>query len=156
MAGLTHFDKKGRARMVDISNKKITTREAIASASVTMKPTTLKMIKEGRLAKGDVLAVAKVAGIMAAKRTGELIPMCHSLEITNIDMLFDIKGKNRIEVISKVKCVGRTGVEMEALMAASLSALTIYDMCKAVDKAMTISEVKLLKKTGGKSGTFTR
>jgi cyclic pyranopterin phosphate synthase len=151
-----HFNKEGRAKMVDISGKKITKREAIASASVIMKPKTLKMIREGRMAKGDVLSVAKVAGIMAAKRTGELIPMCHPLEISNIDVTFSLKRKNRIGIISKVKCLGRTGVEMEALMAASISALTIYDMCKAVDRGMVISDVKLLKKTGGKSGTFVR
>ncbi len=108
------------------------------------------------MAKGDVLSVAKVAGIMAAKRTSELIPMCHPLEISNVDITFGLKEKNRIEIISRVKCLGKTGVEMEALMAASISALTIYDMCKAVDREMVISDVKLLKKTGGKSGTFIR
>ncbi len=149
-----HFDEKGRVRMVDVSGKKITKREAIASANIIMKPKTLKMIKEGRISKGDVLSVAKVAGIMAAKRTSELIPMCHPLEINNIDITFDLKGKNRIEIISKVKYLGRTGVEMEALMAACISALTIYDMGKAVDREMVVSDVKLLKKTGGKSGTF--
>ncbi|HEA47157.1 MAG TPA: cyclic pyranopterin monophosphate synthase MoaC [bacterium] len=156
MGQLTHFDREGRAKMVDVSGKKVTKREAITSADVIMKPETLKMIKEGKMAKGDVLSVAKVAGIMAAKRTSGLIPMCHPLEISNIDITFDLKGKNRIKIISKVKCLGRTGVEMEALIAASISALTIYDMCKAVDRGMVISDVKLLKKTGGKSGTFVR
>jgi cyclic pyranopterin phosphate synthase len=156
MGQLTHFDKEGRARMVDISEKKITKREAIASANVIMKPKTLKTIKESKMAKGDVLSVAKVAGIMAAKRTSELIPMCHLLELSNIDITFNLKGKDRIEIKSKVKCLGKTGVEIEALMAASISALTIYDMCKAVDRKMVISDVKLLKKTGGKSGTFIR
>ncbi|MQY69913.1 MAG: cyclic pyranopterin monophosphate synthase MoaC [Firmicutes bacterium] len=156
MGQLTHFDREGRARMVDISGKKITKREAIASADIIMKTKTLKMIKERRMAKGDVLSVAKVAGIMAAKRTSELIPMCHPLKISNIEITFNLKGKNRIQIKSKVKCLGRTGVEMEALTAATVSALTIYDMCKAVDREMVISDVKLLIKTGGKSGTFIR
>ena len=156
MGQLTHFDREGRAKMVDISGKKITKREAIAFANVIMKPETLKMIKKGKMAKGDVLSVAKVAGIMAAKRTSELIPMCHPLEISNIEIAFNLKGENRIEVKSKVKCLGRTGVEMEALTAVTVSALTIYDMCKALDREMVISDVKLLKKTGGKSGTFIR
>lgn len=156
MVKLTHFDRKGRAKMVDVSGKRITKREAIASADVIMKPKTLRMIKEGKMAKGDVLSVAKVAGIMAAKRTSELIPMCHPLEISNIEITFNLKGKDRIGIISKVKCLGRTGVEMEALMAASISALTIYDMCKAVDREMVISDVKLVKKTGGRSGVFIR
>lgn len=156
MRRLTHFDREGKAKMVDVSGKKITKREAIASATVIMKPETLKMIREGRMAKGDVLSVAKVAGIMAAKRTSELIPMCHPLEISNVEIAFALKGKNRIQIRSKVKCLGKTGVEMEALMAASISALTIYDMCKAVDREMVISDVKLLKKTGGKSGVFIR
>ncbi len=156
MGQLTHFDRKGRAKMVDISGKRVTKREAIASADVIMKTKTLKMIREGRMAKGDVLSVAKVAGIMAAKRTSELIPMCHPLDISNIEITFNLKGENKIQIKSKVKCLGRTGVEMEALMAASISALTIYDMCKAVDGEMGISDVKLLKKAGGKSGTFIR
>ncbi len=156
MAKLTHFNKKGRAKMVDVSGKRVTKREAAASADVIMKTKTLKMIREGRMAKGDVLSVAKVAGIMAAKRTSELIPMCHPLEISNIEITFNLKGKDRIQIKSRVKCLGKTGVEIEALMAASISALTIYDMCKAVDREMVISDVKLLKKTGGKSGTFIR
>lgn len=151
-----HFDREGRARMVDVSGKKITKREAIASADVIMRPATLQMIIKGKMAKGDVLSVAKVAGIMAAKRTSEFIPMCHSLEISNIDITFNPKEKNRIEIISKVKYLGRTGVEMEALTAASISALTIYDMCKAVDREMVISDIRLLKKIGGKSGVFRR
>jgi len=154
MAELTHFDKEGRAKMVDVSGKKVTKREAVVSADVVVNPKTLKMIKEKRMAKGDVLSVAKVAGIMAAKRTSELIPMCHPLKISNIEITFNLKGKNRIQIKSKVKCLGRTGVEMEALTAAAVSALTIYDMCKAVDREMVISNVKLLMKTGGKSGTF--
>ncbi len=156
MGQLTHFDKEGRAKMVDVSGKKVTKREAVVSADVVVNPKTLRMIKEGRMAKGDVLSVAKVAGIMAAKRTSELIPMCHPLKISNIEITFNLKGKNRIQIKSKVKCLGRTGVEMEALTAAAVSALTIYDMCKAVDREMVISDVKLLMKTGGKSGTFRR
>ena len=156
MRQLTHFDREGRAKMVDVSGKKVTKREAVVSADVVVNPKTLKMIKEKRMAKGDVLSVAKVAGIMAAKRTSELIPMCHPLKISNIEITFNLKGKNRIQIKSKVKCLGRTGVEMEALTAAAVSALTIYDMCKAVDREMVISNVKLLMKTGGKSGTFIR
>ncbi len=151
-----HFDREGRAKMVDVSGKRVTKREAVASATVIMNPKTLKVIKEGKMAKGDVLSVAKVAGIMAAKRTSELIPMCHPLEISNIEIAFDLKGENRIEIKAKVKCLGRTGVEMEALTAAAVSALTIYDMCKAVDREMVILNVKLLKKSGGKSGVFIR
>ena len=156
MGQLTHFDKEGRAKMVDVSGKKVTKREAVVSADVVVNPKTLKMIKEGRMAKGDVLSVAKVAGIMAAKRTSELIPMCHPLEISNVEIAFNLKGKNKIQIKSKVKCLGRTGVEMEALTAAAVSALTIYDMCKAVDRELVIADVKLLMKTGGKSGTFIR
>jgi len=156
MRQLTHFDEEGRAKMVDVSGKKVTKREAIASADVIMRPETLKIIREGRMAKGDVLSVAKVAGIMAAKRTSELIPMCHPLKISNIEITFNLKSKNRIQIKSKVKCLGRTGVEMEALTAAAVSALTIYDMCKAVDREMVISDVKLLMKIGGKSGSFIR
>jgi len=151
-----HFDREGRAKMVNVSGKKVTKREAIASATVIMKTKTLKMIREGKMAKGDVLSVAKVAGIMAAKRTSELIPMCHPLEISNVDITFNLKGKNRIQIKSKVKCLGRTGVEMEALTAVTVSALTIYDMCKAMDREIVISDVKLLKKMGGKSGVFMR
>jgi len=156
MGQLTHFDRKGRAKMVDVSGKRVTKREAVASADVIMKSGTLKTIKEEKMAKGDVLSVAKVAGIMAAKRTSELIPMCHPLEISNVEIAFNLKGKDRIQIKSKVKYLGKTGVEIEALMAASISALTIYDMCKAVDREMVISDVKLLTKTGGKSGVFIR
>jgi len=155
MDRLTHIDKKGRSRMVDVSEKEITLREAIASGSVTMKPDTFRMIMNNEIVKGDVLGVAKIAGIMGAKKTGELIPMCHPLEITYVEVLFHPREEeSTIGVESRVRVRGRTGVEMEALVAVSAAALTIYDMCKVVDKGMVISQVKLVKKSGGKSGTY--
>lgn len=153
----THFDKKGNAQMVDISEKPLTKREAIAIGSVYMKPETIKLIKDGQISKGDVLGVARIAGIMAAKRTHELIPMCHPLNITSINIDFDINEiKSKVDIKTTVRITGQTGVEMEALTATSVAALTIYDMCKAVDKEMVISEVMLLEKRGGKSGEFIR
>ena len=154
---LTHFDKDGKARMVDVTNKAATARVAVACGSVMMKAETLKLIRQGRVEKGDVLGVARVAGIMAAKRTHDLIPMCHPLNISSvsIDFIIDDK-KNRIDIKTTVKLTGRTGVEMEALTAASVAALTIYDMCKAIDKEMVISGILLLEKSGGKSGSFVR
>ena len=141
--------------MVDVSEKEITLREAIASGSVTMKPDTFRMIMDKEIVKGDVLGVAKIAGIMGAKRTSDLIPMCHPLEITHVEVLFHPREKeSTIGIESRVRVKGRTGVEMEALVAVSTAALTIYDMCKAVDKGMVISQVKLVKKSGGKSGTY--
>lgn len=141
--------------MVDVSEKEITLREAIASGSVTMKPDTFRMIMNNEIVKGDVLGVAKIAGIMGAKKTGELIPMCHPLEITHVEVLFHPREEeSTIGVESRVRVRGRTGVEMEALVAVSAAALTIYDMCKAVDKGMVISQVKLVRKSGGKSGTY--
>ena len=155
MDKLTHFDETGRSRMVDVSDKEITLREAVVSGVISMKPSTFRMIMNKEIVKGDVLEVAKIAGIMAAKKTSELIPMCHPLEITNVEMFFrPDEGESSIEIESTVKVRGRTGVEMEALVAVSVAALTIYDMCKAVDKAMIISQVKLMKKSGGKSGTY--
>jgi len=155
MDRLTHIDEKGRSKMVDVSEKEITLREAIASGSVTMKPDTFRMIMNNEIVKGDVLGVAKIAGIMGAKKTGELIPMCHPLEITHVEVLFHPREEeSTIGVESRVRVRGRTGVEMEALVAVSAAALTIYDMCKAVDKGMVISQVKLVKKSGGKSGTY--
>ena len=155
MDRLTHIDEKGRSKMVDVSEKEITLREAIASGSVTMKPDTFRMIMNNEIVKGDVLGVAKIAGIMGAKKTGELIPMCHPLEITHVEVLFHPRDEeSTIGVESRVRTRGRTGVEMEALVAVSAAALTIYDMCKAVDKGMVISQVKLVKKSGGKSGTY--
>jgi len=141
--------------MVDVSGKEVTLREAVASGVISMKPGTFRMIMDREITKGDVLEVAKIAGIMAAKKTSELIPMCHPLEITNVEVLFQPREEESIiEIKSKVKVRGRTGVEMEALVAVSTAALTIYDMCKAVDRGMVISQVKLIKKSGGKSGTY--
>jgi cyclic pyranopterin phosphate synthase len=154
---LTHFDKEGRACMVDVTGKASTERIAVACGSVLMKPETIKLISQGKVEKGDVLGVARVAGIMAAKNTHDLIPMCHPLNISSISIDFGIDTKrNRVEIKTTVKLMGKTGVEMEALTAASVAALTIYDMCKAVDKEMVISEIMLLEKRGGKSGVFRR
>lgn len=154
---LTHFNEQGRARMVDVSGKSVTMREAVASGVIWMRPETLSAIRQGQVAKGDVLAVAQVAGIMAAKRTGELIPMCHPLPLTGVDIEFRVtETPAAVHILAVARTVGVTGVEMEALTAVSMAALTIYDMCKAVDKAMTIGEVQLLRKTGGKSGEYRR
>ena len=157
MSKLTHFDSRGRARMVDVSAKPSTLREAVAGGSVTMKKATLKLIQDGGIPKGDVLGVARIAGIMAAKKTPGIIPMCHPLNITSVDVAFEYGGKgNVIHIESRVRTRGRTGVEMEALTAVAAAALTIYDMCKAVDREMVISDILLLEKRGGKSGTFKR
>jgi cyclic pyranopterin phosphate synthase len=154
---LTHIDASGRARMVDVSDKDVTRREATARAVVTMQAETARLISSGGIAKGDVLAVAQVAGVMAAKRTPDLIPMCHPLPITGVDMTFDLDVDNaRLEIQATVRVTGRTGVEMEALTAAAVAALTVYDMCKAVDRGMSIGNVELLHKSGGKSGEFSR
>lgn len=153
----THFNENGRAWMVDVTEKNITYREAEASAYVEMKKETLNLIKSGGIKKGDVLSVAQVAGIMGAKKTSELIPMCHPLLLTGINIEFNIsENENRIYIKSTVKLSGQTGVEMEALTAVSIAALTIYDMCKAADKGMLIGDIKLLRKSGGKSGEFIR
>jgi cyclic pyranopterin phosphate synthase len=154
---LTHFDDEGKARMVDVSGKGLTNRVAVASGSISMKVDTLRLIKQGKIEKGDVLGVARVAGIMAAKKTSGLIPMCHPLSITSVAIDFTIDDKKKsVDIKSTVKVTGQTGVEMEALTATSVAALTIYDMCKAVDKEMVIEEIMLLEKSGGKSGTFRR
>jgi cyclic pyranopterin phosphate synthase len=154
---LTHFDDEGKARMVDVSEKPLTKREAVAIGSVHMNPETIKLIKDRQISKGDVLGVARVAGIMAAKKTSEMIPMCHPLNITSVGIDFDInEDKNRVDIKTTVRIVGQTGVEMEALTATSVAALTIYDMCKAVDKEMVISDIMLMEKRGGKSGEFKR
>jgi cyclic pyranopterin phosphate synthase len=143
--------------MVDVSEKPETVREAVARGSVSMKKTTLKLIRGGKISKGDVLGVARIAGIMAAKKTPEIIPMCHPLNITSVDVTFEYDRKgDRIHVESRVKVEGKTGVEMEALTAVAAAALTIYDMCKSVDREMVISEILLFEKRGGKSGTFKR
>ena len=157
MNELTHFDESGRSRMVDVSSKQETLRSATATATVTMKQETFQRIMDQKIEKGDVLGVAQVAGIMAAKKTGELIPMCHPLNITSVSMDFFPKEElSQIEIQATVKLMGKTGVEMEALVAVSCAALTVYDMCKAVDREMTVIDIKLLKKSGGKSGTFER
>ncbi len=154
---LTHFDAGGKARMVDVTEKAVTQRIAIATGSVVMKPATLRIVREGRAEKGDVLGVARVAGIMAAKKTSELIPMCHPLAITSVTIDFRLNTrKSCVEITASVKVAGQTGVEMEAMTAVSVAALTIYDMCKAVDKEMVITEIMLVEKQGGKSGTFRR
>jgi len=142
--------------MVDISDKDITKREAVAHSQVIMKPETLERIRAGRIEKGDVLAVAQVAGVMAAKKTWEIIPMCHPLSLTGIDIRFSFTDETMLEIEAAVKTTGKTGVEMEALTAVSVAALTVYDMCKAMDKGMIIGPTSLLTKTGGKSGDFRR
>jgi cyclic pyranopterin monophosphate synthase len=157
MTGLTHLDERGRARMVDVSDKDVTQRTATARAVVTMQPETAQLISSGGMAKGDVLAVAQVAGVMAAKRTPDLIPLCHPLPISGVAMQFDLDvDQARLEIQATVKVTSRTGVEMEALTAASVAALTVYDMCKAVDRGMSIGPVELVHKAGGKSGEFRR
>lgn len=153
----THFNEQGHAKMVDVSQKEITSRQAIAEGSIRMNASTLQAIVEGRVKKGDVLSVAQVAGIMAAKNTSDIIPMCHPLMLSGVDISFDIKKyelEAEIIIRAQVKCKGETGVEMEALTAVSATALTIYDMCKALQKDMVIGEIKLLEKTGGKSGDY--
>ena len=156
MAELTHFDDQGASRMVDTSAKPETLREAKASGQVRMAPATLALIRDKGLAKGDVLEVARLAGIMAAKRTGELIPLCHPLPITSAAVDFAFEGDSVLRIEGTVRVFGRTGVEMEALTAVSVAALTVYDMCKAVDRVMTIDRVRLEEKSGGRSGTFRR
>jgi cyclic pyranopterin phosphate synthase len=155
MSGFTHLDKDGNAAMVDVTHKGSTRREATAQAAVQMRPETFRLIVEGGIKKGDVLAVAKVAGIMAAKRTAELIPLCHPLNLTGVDISFRPREEDHtIDIEACVKLRGRTGVEMEALVAVTTAALTIYDMCKAVDRGMVIGDVRLVEKRGGKSGHF--
>jgi len=155
MKKFTHLDEKGKAAMVDVTAKENTLRKAQAQGTVIMRPDTFERIVAGEMEKGDVLGVAKVAGIMAAKRTAELIPLCHPLNITHVEITFNpIKEKHRIEIAAQVTVTGQTGVEMEALVAATTAALTIYDMCKAVDREMVISDIHLVEKQGGKSGHF--
>ena len=155
MSDLTHFDERGNARMVDVGDKDVTERVATAKASVVMQPATLALIRDKKAAKGDVLAVAQLAGIMAAKRTAELIPLCHPLSLSNVAVTLSLDARrSTVDIEATCKLKGRTGVEMEALTAASVAALTVYDMCKAVDRGMTITDVRLLHKSGGKSGTF--
>ncbi|MEN6359350.1 MAG: cyclic pyranopterin monophosphate synthase MoaC [Smithellaceae bacterium] len=157
MKKLSHINDAGHVQMVDVTGKAKTIRKAKARGQVKMKSGTLRLLSEGRLAKGNVLTTAKIAGIMAAKKTGEFIPLCHPLGLTGIDIEFTVDLANAQVVIeSLVQTVGQTGVEMEALTAVSVAALTIYDMCKAVDKEIIISDILLLEKSGGKSGVFTR
>jgi cyclic pyranopterin phosphate synthase len=153
---LTHFDAEGRAVMVDVGAKAVTDRSATARARVVMLPATLAMIRAGTAKKGDVLGVARLAGIMAAKRTADLIPLCHPLPITSVTIDLEPAGDDAVEIAATVKTTGQTGVEMEALTAASVAALTVYDMCKAVDRAMRIEGLRVVAKSGGKSGDFTQ
>ena len=152
---LSHLDRKGRARMVDISAKRDTQREAVARGTVRMQPETLALIESGGVAKGDVLSVARLAGVMAAKRTHELIPLCHPLLLTDIDVSITPDARaSALRIEAVVRTTGKTGVEMEALTAVAIAALTVYDMCKAVDRGMRIEDVRLAQKRGGKSGTI--
>jgi cyclic pyranopterin phosphate synthase len=156
MSGLTHFDDSGASRMVDVGAKPVTARMARAEAVLTMDPQTLELIQNRRLAKGDVREVARLAGIMATKRTPELIPLCHSLGLDSAAVDFEVVDDSRLRIEATVAVQGRTGVEMEAMTAVSVAALTVYDMCKAVDRRMEIGRVRLLEKSGGKSGHFVR
>lgn len=157
MTKLTHFNESGNAHMVDVGEKKITARVAIAEGFIRMEKETLALIREGGLKKGDVLGIARLAGIMAAKKTADLIPLCHPLPITHVDVkLQPESNNNQVRCTATVKTVGQTGVEMEALNATQVALLTIYDMCKAVDRGMTIDRVRLLEKSGGKSGHWQR
>ncbi|HEX9037085.1 MAG TPA: cyclic pyranopterin monophosphate synthase MoaC [Ktedonobacterales bacterium] len=156
---LTHFDEAGRAHMVDVSAKAETAREAVATGLVRMRPETLTRIRAGGMAKGDVLAVAQVAGVMAAKQTPQIIPMCHTILLTGVDIAFDLRdgeSEGVVAIRATVRTVGKTGAEMEALTAVSAAALTIYDMCKAVDRGMELTGIHLERKSGGKSGEFRR
>ncbi|HXI10706.1 MAG TPA: cyclic pyranopterin monophosphate synthase MoaC [Thermodesulfobacteriota bacterium] len=155
--GLTHIDEGGKARMVDVGGKAVTERVAVAKGRVLMKKETLELILANEVKKGDVLGVARVAGIMAAKKTGELIPLCHPLNITSVEVSFEaLRDTPGVEITATARVASQTGVEMEALTAVSVAALTVYDMCKAADKGMTLTDIMLVKKTGGKSGTYTR
>ncbi len=154
MTDLTHIDAAGHARMVDVSGKEVTRRTATAQAVVTMQPETLELIRQNALAKGDALGVARVAGVLAAKRTDALIPLCHSLPLSDVSVDFEFGAGGQLVIRTSATTLAQTGVEMEALTAATVAALTIYDMAKAVDKRMTIDQVHLVSKTGGKSGDF--
>jgi len=157
MNELSHLDEKGQARMVDVTAKEPTLRQAVAHGEVRMRPETVALIKEGGIPKGDVFAAARIAGIMAAKKTSELIPMCHPLELTGIEILFACDAAaGEVAIEAKVRTVGRTGVEMEAMTAVGVAALTIYDMCKSVDREIILADIRLMSKQGGKSGAFVR
>jgi len=157
MSKLSHIDDQGRIRMVDVTGKDKTVQEAVARGEIRMRPQTLSRIVSGSVTKGNVFVTAKIAGILAAKKTGDLIPLCHPLALTEVDLSFDPDQENsRVVIEARVRTVGPTGVEMEALTAVSVAALTIYDMCKAVEKEMTIGNIMLVKKSGGKSGRYIR
>ena len=157
MNDFSHFNESGRAHMVDVSQKDETVRTAVAEGRVRMNPETFALVKTGGMKKGDVLTTAQIAGVMAAKKTSDIIPMCHTLALTGVDLSFDLNEADcTVDITATVKCRGVTGVEMEALTAVSVAALTVYDMCKAVQKDMEITDICLLTKTGGKSGTFQR
>lgn len=156
MADLSHFDSSGNARMVDVGDKPETTRMALAKCDVAMEPVTLGKIKDGQVGKGDVLGIARLAGIMAAKKTSDLIPLCHPIGLNSVDIRFEFVDPNKLAIEAKVTNSDRTGVEMEAMTAVSICALTVYDMCKSIDRDMKIQNVRLVKKTGGKSGTYDR
>ena len=157
MNKLSHLDEQGRARMVDVTAKEPTLRRAVARGDVRMCPETVALIERGGMPKGDVFSTARIAAIMAAKKTGELIPMCHPLELTGIEIRFDCDAAGgRVGIEAEVRTVGRTGVEMEAMTAVGVAALTIYDMCKAVDRGMILTDIRLMSKEGGKSGSFVR
>lgn len=157
MARLTHLDKKGNARMVDVTAKDKTVREAVAQGRILMMPATVRLIENQGVAKGDVFGTARIAGIMAAKRTDSLIPLCHPLLLTDVDVRFASDAtKGEVTITATAKAVGKTGVEMEALTAVAAAALTIYDMCKAADRGMVLTDIKLMKKKGGRSGLFIR
>ena len=153
---LTHVNDKGEARMVDVSPKDDTIREAVVTGGVRMKPETLAKIKQNQMKKGDVLAAARIAGIMGAKKTPDLIPLCHTILVSEVSVDFEFVGDDFIKITALAKSTGKTGVEMEAMTAAAVSALTIYDMCKAIDRGMSIENIGLQKKSGGKSGTYIR
>ena len=154
---LSHLDEKGNARMVDVTVKAATARTAIARGKVMMQPGTLALIEAGAMQKGDVLGVARIAGIMAAKKTSDLIPLCHPLALTDVDVQFFLQpSRSELTIVATVRTEGKTGVEMEAMTAVGITALTIYDMCKAVDRQMILSDIKLISKQGGKSGVFKR
>ncbi|WP_168211308.1 cyclic pyranopterin monophosphate synthase MoaC [Actinosynnema sp. ALI-1.44] len=153
---LTHLDAAGRARMVDVGGKPVTHRVAVASGTVSMKPETLDLITSGGIAKGDVLAAARIAGIMAAKKTGELIPLCHPLGLDSVSVMLEPAGPGVLGITATASVTGKTGVEMEALTAVSVAALTVYDMCKAVDREMVVGDIRLEAKSGGRSGDYRR
>tara|TARA_R110002111_G_scaffold107056_2_gene165475 strand:+ start:55132 stop:55611 length:480 start_codon:yes stop_codon:yes gene_type:complete len=156
MSDLTHFDEEGASRMVDVGGKAVTSRTAVAESFVTMLPETQKLILDRQISKGDVLEIARIAGIMATKKTADLIPLCHPLSINSVRLDFEPQNETTIRIESTVKVDGKTGVEMEALTAVSVAALTIYDMCKAVDRGMSLGPTRLVEKSGGKSGHYLR